>query len=332
VRVRGRFALVRGVYLWVLVCALLLGLGSTTLAQGKSQQQARTPLLQGRLQPAPASFQPTQTSTQPVQTSTQPTPTGTEPTPTSTEQTSTEPTPNSPQSPPDSGTSTVSDVLFPWVDSGGFDDNWTEGLGLAGLGVLGALVTVYLFIGGFLPSMGGKADYDALGIEIEDLEGRRDKEIGLREVYSRGESEISADRRDEASRLAGEFSEIIDQKRAERSALRRELFAVGFPVYVVIGGAFAVLFSENALQAILIGFGWTAIADRIGLKRELDKKSERRDEEIATLTKEADAREKAEAKLAATEKDLAEAKRTLGSTNDQLTSAITDNRRKISND
>lgn len=207
----------------------------------------------------------------------------------------------------------VSDVLFPWIESGGFDANWGEGVGFAALGIVGALVTIYLFLGGFLPSMGGKAEYEATRLEIGDLAKRRDKQIALRELHTRGEAGVAAERLQEADKLTDDLGAIIEAKEARAAKLRRELIAIGFPLYVVLGGVFAVLFASNALQAILVGFGWTAVADRIGLKRELDEKSLQREEEINKLTERAEAAEMLRQELATTKDALRKTTEELGS-------------------
>lgn len=210
----------------------------------------------------------------------------------------------------------VSDVLFPWIESGGFDDNWAEGLGFAALGIVGALVTIYLFLGGFLPSMGGKAEYEATRLEIEELARRREKQLTLRELYTRGEPGIRAERLEQADKLTDDLGAIIEAKEARAAKLRRELVAIGFPLYVVLGGVFAALFATNALQAILVGFGWTAVADRIGLKRELDEKSRQRGEEINKLTERAES-------AAALQQELATTKEALKKTTQELGKALT---------
>jgi hypothetical protein len=79
---------------------------------------------------------------------------------------------------------------------------------------------------------------------------------------------------------------------------------------------FAVLFASNALQAILVGFGWTAVADRIGLKRELDEKSRQREEQINKLTERAEAAEMLRQELGTT-------KEALSKTTQELASAVT---------
>ena len=210
----------------------------------------------------------------------------------------------------------VSDVLFPWIESGGLDANWGEGLGFAALGIVGALVTIYLFLGGFLPSMGGKAEYEATRLELQDLAKRREKQIGLRELYTRGQVGVSPERLREADKLTDDLGDIIEAKEARAAKLRRELIAIGFPLYILLGGVFALLFASNALQAILVGFGWTAVADRIGLRRELDEKSRQREEEINKLTDRAEAAEMLRQELATT-------KDALRKTTEELASAVT---------
>ena len=198
----------------------------------------------------------------------------------------------------------AADVLFPWVKSGGVSENWVEGLGLFALGLLGALVTAYLFLGEFLPSMGGKATYDVLSIEIEDLARRRNDVLALRERYVRGELSLTNERLRAAERLTEQLTQAHDAKQTEASRLRTHLLLVGFPMYVLVGGAFAVLFATNLLQALLIGFGWTAVADRIGLQRELEQKGHKREEQVDRLAEEARSGREARQELEATRSQL----------------------------
>lgn len=187
------------------------------------------------------------------------------------------------------GPTSAGEVFFPWARSGGFGANWAEGIGFAALGIIGALVTVYFLLGSFLPSMGGKAEYDETRVELEDLIGRRDAQLAIRERFARGEMPaLPPAQLAEADRLTAELTAAVDKKADLLEKQRRGLQLVGFPLYVVLGAAFAVLFATNALQALLIGFGWTAIADRVGLGKELDVKATRREVQIAKLQREAE--------------------------------------------
>jgi uncharacterized protein YlxW (UPF0749 family) len=68
---------------------------------------------------------------------------------------------------------------------------------------------------------------------------------------------------------------------------RWRLFTLGFPLYVVLGGFFALAFARDVFQALLIGFGWTAVADRFGLSREEAVRREFRDKQIEELRQQA---------------------------------------------
>jgi hypothetical protein len=191
--------------------------------------------------------------------------------------------------------------VFPWATSGGFDDNWVQGLGFALLGLIGALVTVYLFLGEFLPSMGGKAEYEEGKVELEELVKQRNAQLELREGYAAGKGKATDAQLRAAETLTGSLDTAISQKESSLTQERRRLVAIGMPIYLVLGGAFAVLFAANILQALLIGFGWTAIADRLGLNKELAVRSAKRDETIAKLSDKAKEGDQAKVDLAATE-------------------------------
>jgi hypothetical protein len=194
--------------------------------------------------------------------------------------------------------------FLPWVDAGGFSDNIGTALGFFALGLIGALVTIYLFLGEWLPSMGGKAQYETLLLEIDELKDRRDVLMSLREDFTEGDEELSAERREEAKHLSDELEGEVETKTKRAETLHRRILAQGFLLYALLGGAFAVLFAETLMQALLIGFGWTAVADRLGLKREESEKATRRDQEIRKLQRGAEEGEDAKRELKALKQAL----------------------------
>jgi hypothetical protein len=194
--------------------------------------------------------------------------------------------------------------FLPWVDAGGFSDNIGTALGFFSLGLIGALVTIYLFLGEWLPSMGGKAQYETLLLEIDELTDRRDVLMSLREDFTEGGDELSAERREEAKHLSEELQGEAEAKTKRAETLHRRILAQGFLLYALLGGAFAVLFAETLMQALLVGFGWTAVADRFGLKREESEKAPRRDQEIRKLEKAAEEGEDAKRALEAIKQAL----------------------------
>ncbi|MDQ3915383.1 MAG: hypothetical protein M3323_08675 [Actinomycetota bacterium] len=193
----------------------------------------------------------------------------------------------------------VGSVLFGWAKAGGFWDNFPAGVGYVLLGLIGALVTAYLFLGDFLPSMGGKADYDASKAELDEFKQRRDKLLIDREKDAAGTGETSAEQRAIRDALYDDHERTIARLEARLARDRRGMYLTGFPMYLILGGAFAVLFATNALQALLVGFGWTAVADRAGMKREVDARQDKKALQIKELEDAAlKERKKAEAAVA----------------------------------
>lgn len=176
----------------------------------------------------------------------------------------------------------ISDVIFPWAH-GGFGKNWFEGLLRFVLGVVGGLVTTYLFIGDFLPSMGGRVEYDLLSSQLDDLRTRRNETMTLLERYVKGDTDVSQERLLAGDRLTDDFDQALQRLETQVNKERWRLFLIGFPIYVLLGGFFATAFATNQFQALLIGFGWTAVADRIGLGKQLEQRKSAKDERVATL-------------------------------------------------
>ncbi len=171
--------------------------------------------------------------------------------------------------------------FFPWASEGGFSDNLLAGLGLAALGAIGALILIFVFLGSYLPSMGGKAEYMALQVEISALTKRRDQMLASREGFVRNGTDLGTERRQEATKLTEDLGAVIKSKEDEASRKYRQVLWLGIPIYVVVGGVLAVLLATNALQALLIGFAWTSIADRMGLRREESEKESVKEENVA---------------------------------------------------
>lgn len=87
--------------------------------------------------------------------------------------------------------------------------------------------------------------------------------------------------------------------------------ALGIPMYVVLGGIIATAVAETIPQAILSGFAWTAIIDRMGLRREMDVRQRERSASIQSLADAAETAEAAEARALTAEIRVAELQRSL---------------------
>ncbi len=197
------------------------------------------------------------------------------------------------------GPGEISGTICPWAfKTGGFSQNWTEGLTYFILGIIGALATVYLFVGEFLPSMGGKAEYELLKIELENTKKLRDHTLAFRaDAIENGVPPLPTDKINALNDLSDDYEKTIDRLEKQLSQERWRLFLLAFPIYIFLGGFFATAFSLNYLQAVLIGFGWTIVADRIGLSREEAAKKDIRDTQISLLEENARKAEKSNQEL-----------------------------------
>ena len=211
----------------------------------------------------------------------------------------------------DDGDTGIWSGFFPWLNDGDFSDNWLTGLGLAAIGVAGSLILVFGLLGSLLPSMGGKAEYEALLLEIEQLSKRRNNQLEPRERFVRSEAELESERRQEATNLTHDLNGIIQGKEEEARRTYRRLMTLGIPLYILIGGALAVLLASNALQALAIGFAWTSVVDRLGLKRELTEKKEIKKDSADALATTAKEGELAKSKLVAKEAEIQEVDKAL---------------------
>ncbi len=192
--------------------------------------------------------------------------------------------PAAPNLPPFSLPSGVAPELFAWYNPSQPD------FGLAALyfvlGAAGALVTVYLFLGEFLPSMGGKGEYVKLQAQLEYFQDWRRRLLDAHWEGVKGKPGLSQEEVQllmAIDRLSDDLDGICKDLERQMSSERWRLFLLGFPLYVILGGLFAVAFARDVLQAVLIGFGWTAVAERFGMAREQAVRKEFRDQQIEEL-------------------------------------------------
>jgi hypothetical protein len=170
---------------------------------------------------------------------------------------------------------------FTWVSfDGGFHGDWARGLAYFLLGFVGAAVTLYFFAGGLLPSM-GRGQLTVLETERAQWERRRDRKLDAVEKTPSGAE--GTKQKWLYERSAAQVTALDARIDRERGALLK----VGVPLYLFLGGFFAAMFATNLIQAALIGFGWTAVVERFGLKREQETRKDSRDDLIDTLQTEA---------------------------------------------
>ena len=175
------------------------------------------------------------------------------------------------------------------------------------LGCTGALVTVYLFLGEFLPSMGGKTEYRLTKIELEEFKKRREDALSARERFAIGRNEpgFTMDHLMAEEKITEHLNQTIESLEKRLWRERWRLFMLGFPMYVLLGGFFALAFATNMLQAILVGFSWTAVAEYVGLQKEQAAEKAIRDKAIGEMEEETDRADKLEFELAKLKVELA---------------------------
>lgn len=161
--------------------------------------------------------------------------------------------------------------LFTWARATPAD--WGRGALLAGLGLVGALVTMFGLIGGAVPGTAGQARLDAEANRLKDLYGRLEELIKAPSVEA-----------DDVEAVEKVVNNLRDDLREERW----RQFVIAAVFYAVLGAFFSTLLAQDMLQALLIGAGWTGYLGILGLKRDY---AERASEKDSALEKSEDALE-----------------------------------------
>jgi hypothetical protein len=154
--------------------------------------------------------------------------------------------------------------------------DWGRGALFAGLGLVGALVTVFGLIGGAVPGTAGQAKIDADTARLERLSEQLEKLI-------------TTSRPDAAA--IGAVESAVNNLRDDLRAERWRQFGIAAVFYAVLGAAVSTLLATDLLQALVIGAGWTSFLGALGLKRDYAERKELKD---ATLEKTFERAKKAE--------------------------------------
>ena len=141
--------------------------------------------------------------------------------------------------------------ILTWLRSNPPD--WSKGGILAGLGLVGALVTLFGLIGGVVPGTAGQARIDADSKRLEVMSTRLDELIA---------NSASSPATIEAVKSA--VNELRDDLRSEKWSQ----FAIAAFLYAILGASLAAILSDTFLQAIVIGAGWTGLVGSLGLKKD----------------------------------------------------------------
>lgn len=173
---------------------------------------------------------------------------------------------------PDNLLSGQTDTLFPWLGgSGTLAERLTVGGLLFLIGLLGALVTVYFSRPGELPRIGGGLAIRELRLAVADakevVEARRRT---LNRVAEREVSEDTKSLYEYHKQLFSDAVADLDQALARLNEQMRLTLRYRAPIFVLLGGCVALLFSLNLLQALVLGASWPLILSGLGIHRQLD--------------------------------------------------------------
>jgi hypothetical protein len=173
--------------------------------------------------------------------------------------------------PPESGQPTgglTGDTLFPWFQA---PDPLADRLGVGGLqlllGLIGALVTLYAYNRDFLPAAGGRAHLRILEAELADAKARHAQSLASREELL-GDPTVTQYRLDAAAAVTADRKATVTELTTQATRERRAVLRLSIPLYLILGPLLAVMLAQSQLQALVIGFGWTAFAQSLGLSRE----------------------------------------------------------------
>jgi hypothetical protein len=141
--------------------------------------------------------------------------------------------------------------LFTWAQT--TPPDWVRGVLFAGLGLIGAFVTIFGLVGGAVPGTAGQAKIDA------DTES-------LNRLSQRLEELITAPKPDAAVIEAVE--KTVNNLRDDLRAERWRQFAIASVLYAILGAFFSAGLAQDVLQALVIGAGWTGLLGTVGLKKD----------------------------------------------------------------
>ena len=164
-----------------------------------------------------------------------------------------------------SAASLTSTTFLSWATGPGSID-WSRGAALAGLGLVGALVEVYVSTGEALPSIGGQARISGLQARLSEEQAHREDAVTRCEQLAPQEN--VSEQFEQFETVAGLRQDSIRALSRELATVRRQQTYVGVPVYLLLGAFFASAVATNLLQALLVGFGWTAVLGRLGLRQD----------------------------------------------------------------
>jgi len=148
--------------------------------------------------------------------------------------------------------------------------DWFSGVLFALTGLIGSLVTLFAFVGGAVPGTMGQVNIIAETDRLKTLCKKQDDLLN-KDGFKTGE--------------AHEIEATVGNLRDSLYKEKWHQFGFAFFLYALIGAFFATFIAQDALQALLIGAGWTGYLGAVGLKSESKESGSRKNDAIDDLIK-----------------------------------------------
>lgn len=158
-------------------------------------------------------------------------------------------------------------AFFTWATKTATPD-WGRGGLFAGLGLIGAMVTIFGLIGGAVPGTAGQTKID------EDTD-RLDR------LSKRLEDLISASPLD--AETIGVVEKTVNNLRDDLRGERWRQFLIATALYAILGAFFSALLAQDILQAVAIGAGWTGLLGTLGLKKDFAARKATKDASLEKI-------------------------------------------------
>jgi hypothetical protein len=162
----------------------------------------------------------------------------------------------------------VSD-MFTWLYTS--PPNFVVGAIYLILGFIGALAAIFGLVGDAIPGTNGKALLEVRSKRLEAEEQVLDLMIKDPNVKP---EKLTA------------INDAVNTIRDDLNQDKRRQFNQAAIIYLILGAFFAAMLATNMLQAIVIGFGWTAVIGVLGLNSDNSYRKSQKDEAIDDLEKE----------------------------------------------
>lgn len=147
--------------------------------------------------------------------------------------------------------------LFVWAD--GNSPNYLQGFLFGLMGIVGALTSIFSFIGKTVPGTGGR-----LHIEKEELRLARMNEKF--EKFNTAQPTVDAE-------YLKEIRLHIDSATKRLNRNKTSQFMLSSVLFIVLGCFFSLMIAQDLLQALIIGAGWTGILGSFGLKQDYKERN-----------------------------------------------------------